>query len=240
MNETDIKWSAAARAARQTEKKENPMSSTTKWLWVDVETTGLGYEPTATPKQSWLRRLVSKLIPALARKPYANRDDQILELAAIVTDPDLNELDVFEPVVVHASEKTLALMNDYVLNMHTTTGLLPKVRSSTTTLSDLDAALSAWLDEHEMVKGIKLSGNSVKLDFDFLRRNLPRTFGRLGYRVIDVSSFKETLREWKPEVVAELEAAKIPSHKAIEDIRWSVHELAFYKGHLGLGPAVTL
>lgn len=216
------------------------MSSTTKWLWVDVETPGLGYDPTATPKQSWLRRLASKLIPSLAKKPYANRDEPILELAAIITDTQLNEIDVFEPVVVHASEKVLAGMNDYVRNMHTETGLIEKVRASTTTQADLDTMLTDWLDEHGMTSKIILGGNSVKLDFDFIRRNLPKTFARLGYRVIDVSSFKESLREWAPEVVAELEEAKNPSHKAIEDIRWSVKELALYKGHLGLGPKIAL
>lgn len=195
------------------------MSTTTKWLWIDVETTGLGYETEA---------------------PYANRPDQILELAAIITDPELNEIASFGPIVVHADEPTLDLMSDYVRNMHTRTGLLDKVRASNTTLDMLDAALSYWLTSNDMATKATLSGNSVKLDFDFIRRNLNRTFGHLGYRVIDVSSFKETLRQWKPEVVAELETRKDTSHEAMDDIRWSIRELAFYRGHLGLGPKVDL
>lgn len=187
--------------------------------WMDAETTGLGYE---------------------TFPPYADRPDQILELAAIITDGDLNEIASFGPVVVHATEDTLALMNDYVREMHTRTGLIDKVRASTTTLADLDAALGAWLDEHGLSSRAVLSGNSVKLDFDFVRRNLPGVFGRLNYRVIDVSSFKEALRRKRPDVVAELEAAKVPSHEAMDDIRWSVRELGFYYGRLGLGPEVEL
>lgn len=195
------------------------MSSSTKWLWIDVETPGLGYDPD---------------------HPQTNLDEQILELAAIATDYDLNELATFGPVVVHAEKDVIDSMSDYVRQMHTDTGLLDKVQASTTTETDLDTALAQWLDERDMTSGLILCGNSLKLDFDFIRRRLPKTFSRLGYRTIDVSSFKEALRRWAPEVVAELEAAKNPNHKALDDIRWSIRELAFYRGHLGLGPKVDL
>lgn len=191
------------------------MDSTTKWLWIDVETTGLGYE---------------------AQAPYASREDQILELAAIITDPDLNELDSFGPRTVAASDQALALMDDYVTAMHTRTGLLAKLTTETRTLADLDAELSAWLDGHGLTGKVLLAGNSVKLDFDFIRRSLPSVFSRLHYRVIDVSTFKETLREWMPDVVAELERRKEPAHEAMDDIRWSVRELAMYRDALGLNP----
>lgn len=187
---------------------------TDKWLWVDVETTGLGYSP-ATPD--------------------VNRDDQILELAAIITDTDLNELDAFESYVVHAGEDTLVLMDDYVRDMHARTGLTDKVRASTNILADLEAALGAWLDGHGMDAKVLLGEARLRLHPpQHARRNMPAVFSRLHYRVLDVSSFKETLRRWHPEVVAELESVKVSTHEAMDDIRWSVRELDMYRRALGL------
>lgn len=192
------------------------MAHPTRWLWVDVETTGLGYDPDA---------------------PEINRDDVILELAAIITDPQLNDLASFGPVVVHASAKQLALMGDYVRDMHTRTGLLTKIeRGEGVGPAELDLQLSAWLTAHGLPAGSKatLAGNSVKLDFDFIRRILPVTFSHLGYRVIDVSSFKETLRAWRPALVEQIETAKPYAHEAMDDIRWSIRELEVYRTGLGL------
>lgn len=183
------------------------------WAWVDVETTGLGYD---------------------VNPPYENRDDVILELAAVITDADLNVIDTFGPYVIHADADKVALMDDFVTQMHTRTGLIDKVAVAEDTVEDLDAALAEWFDSHGLTSKVILAGSSVKLDFDFIRRHLPVTFAKLHYRVIDVSTFKETLRVWAPGVVAELEARKDPSHEAMDDILGSIAELRFYRDKLNL------
>lgn len=194
-------------------------SAARHWLWVDVETTGLGYDPD---------------------QPARNRDDVILEIAAIITTPDLQEVSSFGPFAIAARQSDLDLMGDYVRDMHTRTGLLDRVTSSAAySLDTVQDGMASWMQEHGLTERVILAGNSVKLDFDFLRRHMPRVFSRLGYRVIDVSSFKEALRDWAPAVVAELEGIKNPSHKAMDDIRWSVRELDFYRRALGVDQAAT-
>lgn len=186
-----------------------------KWLWLDLETTGVGYDLT---------------------NPQTYTDDAILEVAAIITDADLNEVSAFGPFPIRTTSADLALMDDFVRNMHTQTGLLDRVASSAAQrLSTVDEALANWMADHGLERKAILAGSSVKMDFEFLRRHAPLTFARLGYRVIDVSSFKEALRDWMPQVVEQVEADKVPSHKAMEDIRWSIHELRIYRKALGLG-----
>lgn len=192
-------------------------TNTRRWLWVDLETTGLGFD---------------------SGNPQQVTDDVILELAAIITTSDLAEVDSFGPVVLAADAAALDQMDDFVRNMHTGTGLLNKVAMSHLTAADLDGALSRWLTSHDMTSRVILAGSSVKLDFDFIRRHLPATFARLHYRVIDVSSFKETLRDWSPEVVARLEAGFVVAHQAMPDIRASIDELAAYR-QVMFGPGET-
>lgn len=186
-----------------------------RWLWVDLETTGLGYDPA---------------------DPQATTPDAILEVAAIITDSNLDEVSTFGPFPIAATDADLALMGDYVRNMHTETGLLERINAGKGhRLGTVDSAMHGWMSHNGLVKKVNLAGSSVKLDFEFIRRHMPQVFSTLGYRVIDVSSFKEALRDWMPPVVAEIEAAKAPAHKAMEDIRWSVRELRAYRQALGLG-----
>lgn len=185
-----------------------------KWLWVDVETTGLGHE---------------------MDRPHVNRDDVVLEIAGIITTPDLQEIDTFGPVAVRTAEEKLAMMSDFVRDMHTRTGLLGRLRDEREhlpTMVDADEQFSAWLAGHGMVEKVLLGGSSVKLDFDFLRRCFWKSFAHLGYRVIDVSSFKEALRDWAPAVTAAAEAAGPAAHEAMADIRGSIAQLAFYRRHM--------
>lgn len=190
-------------------------NDTSRWLWVDVETTGLGYD-TGNPQQ--------------------HTDDVILELAAVITTPDLVEVGSFGPVVLDAPAGALEAMDDFVRTMHTRTGLLGRVARTKVTPADLDAALCRWLDDHSMIKRVLLAGSSVKFDFEFIRRHLPGVFARLHYRVIDVSSFKETLRHWSPHVVNRVEEGYVSSHEAMADIRASIAELSAYRKAM-LSPA---
>lgn len=188
----------------------------TRWLWVDLETTGLGHDPD---------------------QPQANRDDVILEVAALVTDAELSVLDSFGPVPVTAREADLALMGDFVRDMHTSTGLLERVTGpDALPIEQVDELMSAWLQTHGLAEKVILAGSSVKLDQEFIRRHMPDTYRHLHYRVIDVSSFKEALRAWAPDVVAERENAPMEGtkHQAMDDIRASVAELAHYRQALGL------
>lgn len=186
--------------------------TTRHWLWVDVETTGLGYDPA---------------------HPQTYVDDALLEVAAIITTPDLVEVSSFGPVPVVAEASALAGMNDFVRAMHTGTGLLQRVASPQAhTSAQVDGLMSKWMDTNGLSEKVILAGSSVKLDFEFIRRHLPDVFSRLGYRVIDVSSFKETLRDWSPGVVDAYAQGKTPAHEAMADIRASVAELGHYRQHL--------
>lgn len=186
-----------------------------RWLWVDLETTGLGYDPAL---------------------PQEHADDVILEVAAIITGSELEEVSSFGPHSIAASGEQLGLMGAFVREMHTRTGLLERVMSSAACpIAQVDGAMSAWMGRHGLTERVILAGSSVKLDFEFIRRHMPLVFTRLGYRVIDVSSFKEALRDWLPGVVADVERVKASSHEAMNDIRWSVRELRHYRQELGLG-----
>lgn len=185
-----------------------------RWLWIDVETTGLGYD---------------------SDRPQVARPDVILEIAAVITTPDLVEVDSFGPQAIRTDEAALESMGDFVREMHTRTGLLQRLREERSQLPpmrEVDEALSAWLTGHGLVEKVLLAGSSVKLDFDFVRRCMPLSFSHLGYRVIDVSSFKEAIRDWAPAV---FEAALVegePAHEAMADIRGSIKELAAYRRHM--------
>lgn len=173
--------------------------------WGDLETTGLGKHP----------------------------DEQTLEIALIVTDADLNIVDEFGPVVLSASEQTLSVMNDYVLNMHTTTGLLDRVAQAKLTTADVDAQLVEFMSKYfGDAKGSALfCGNSIRLDRAFIEKDFPRFAERLHYRQIDVSTIKELARLWNPDVYENM-PEKLSDHTAMTDIRESIKELRYYRKHL--------
>lgn len=189
-----------------------------KWLWVDVETTGLGYE---------------------LGDPAVVRDDVILEVAAVITDSDLTEVSSFGPFAIRTKPADLELMSGFVRDMHTKTGLLERVGSSAAcSIGMVDDGMSGWMLQNGLDGRTLLAGSSVKLDFDFLRRHMPHVFSMLHYRVIDVSSFKEALRSWLPATVVELEQGFVSSHQAMADIRASVNELRHYRAALGMASSV--
>lgn len=168
-----------------------------------------------------------------------------LELAVIITDSDLNEIDSVGPVVFTATEDDLAVMNDYVLNMHTTTGLLERVRASRTTPADFDDQLARFLagyfpekgsptgiaSDNEPAgkyRGAVLAGNSVKFDFEMLERFFPKSAALTDYRVIDVSSIGELARRWNRHAWESM-PPKASNHTAMTDIRASIDELRYYR-----------
>lgn len=146
----------------------------------------------------------------------------IIEVAAVVTDLGLNELAEFEAVVRQPPE-ALAGMDEWNTRTHTKSGLAAKVPDGRD-LAEVEADLLAMVDEHFPGERVVLCGNSVGQDKRFADAYMPELAERLHYRVIDISSFKELIARMWPEVSFK----KQQTHRAIDDIRESVAELAFY------------
>jgi oligoribonuclease len=153
----------------------------------------------------------------------------IVEIACLVTDDDLTVLDEGPDLVVHASEAQLADMDDVVRAMHTRSGLLAAIEASTLTLADAGAETLAFLRSHIAKPGtVPLAGNSIGTDRRFLAAFLPDIEAFLHYRSVDVSTVKELCRRWRPDVYKAAPVKK-GGHRALQDIRESVAELAYYR-----------
>jgi oligoribonuclease len=153
----------------------------------------------------------------------------IVEIACLVTDDDLTIVEEGPDLVVHASPDQIAGMDDVVRAMHTRSGLLAAMEASTTTLADAGAQTLAFLKEHiPEARTVPLAGNSIGTDRRFLAAQLPEIEDFLHYRSIDVSTIKELCRRWRPEVYKAAPEKK-GGHRALQDIRESVAELAYYK-----------
>jgi oligoribonuclease len=156
----------------------------------------------------------------------------IVEIAALVTDAALEPLDDGIDVVVHQPPGAMAAMDDFVRKMHTRSGLLPAIESSTVTLEEAGAAVLAYVRSHVPKPRVApLCGNSIGVDRRFLDRQLPELDTYLHYRSIDVSSLKELCRRWYPEVYRN-RPGKQETHRALDDVRESIAELAYYRDTL--------
>jgi oligoribonuclease len=158
--------------------------------------------------------------------------DLIVEIATLVTDDDLDIVAEGPDLVVHQPPEVLALMDDFVRQMHTKSGLLPEIEASTISLEDAGAATLEFVKQHVPdARTVPLCGNSIGTDRRFLAAYLPQIEEYLHYRSVDVSTVKELARRWAPQV---LEAAprKETAHRALDDIRESVAELRYYREHL--------
>lgn len=129
-------------------------------LWIDCEMTGLNIEK-----------------------------DRLLEIAAIITDNNLNELDRLGPLVLECDKETLDSMNEWCINNHNKTGLTAKCLKSKLTVEDVDEQLSNMLNKHS-IKGAILAGNSISFDSLFIRKYLNKTNNLMHYRLLDVSTIK--------------------------------------------------
>jgi oligoribonuclease len=155
--------------------------------------------------------------------------DVILEIATLVTDDELQLIAEGPDLVVHQPDDVLARMESPVVEMHTRSGLVNMVRASTLDLEEAGQRtlefIRFWVPEPGTVP---LCGNSIGTDRRFLATHLPEIEHHLHYRSIDVSSVKELVRRWHPEVMA-ARPHKVGSHRALDDIRESVEELRFYR-----------
>ncbi|MEO2171183.1 MAG: oligoribonuclease [Acidimicrobiales bacterium] len=163
--------------------------------------------------------------------------DVIVEIATLVTDDDLEVVAEGPDLVVHQPPEVLDRMGDFVRAMHTKSGLLEAIESSTITLAEAGEATLAFLREHIAEPGtVPLCGNSIGTDRRFLIRWLPEVDGFLHYRSVDVTSIKELARRWNPEVLKSA-PEKSGGHRALDDIRESLVELRHYRQHLFPKPA---
>ena len=153
----------------------------------------------------------------------------IVEIACLITDDDLTLIEEGPDLVVHATPEQLADMDDVVRAMHTRSGLLADIEASTLTLAEAGAQTLAFLQQHiPQPRTVPLAGNSIGTDRRFLAQQLPEIEDYLHYRSVDVSTVKELCRRWRPEVYKAAPAKK-GGHRALQDIRESVAELAYYR-----------
>ena len=155
----------------------------------------------------------------------------IVEIATLVTDDDLTIVAEGPDLVVHATDEQLAEMDDVVVQMHTRSGLLEAIKASTTTLEEAGEATLAFLKEHVAERQVPLCGNSIGTDRRFLATHLPAVEDFLHYRSVDVSTLKELAKRWRPEVASSA-PRKAGGHRALDDIKESVAELAHYRAAL--------
>ncbi len=169
-------------------------------IWIDCEMTGLSPET-----------------------------DRLLEIATIVTDPDLNVLAEGPVIAVHQSDATLAAMDEWNTRTHGQSGLISRVRESGYDEAAAEAATIEFLSRWVKPGASPMCGNSIGQDRRFLARYMPALEKFFHYRNLDVSTLKELARRWAPEVLAGI--VKGNSHQALDDVRDSIRELAHYRTH---------
>jgi oligoribonuclease len=163
------------------------------------------------------------------------RADALIEVAALVTDFELNVLGDGVDIVVKPPEEALAQMDEYVRTMHTGSGLL----------AELDEGVSPEAAEREVLEYVgrhcpegsrpPLAGNTVATDRSFLARDMPALESFLHYRIVDVSSIKELARRWYPRAYYGA-PVKGGNHRALADIRESIEELRYYRATVFVPP----
>ncbi|GGG01620.1 oligoribonuclease [Rhodococcoides trifolii] len=155
--------------------------------------------------------------------------DKLIEIAALVTDSDLNVLGEGVDIVIHADDDALAAMPEVVTAMHAKSGLTEEVRNSTVSLREAEEQVLAYIREHVTSPGtVPLAGNSIGTDRGFIARDMPELDNYLHYRMIDVSSIKELARRWFPRIYFG-QPPKGLAHRALADIKESIRELQYYR-----------
>ena len=155
--------------------------------------------------------------------------DKLIEVAALVTDPELNVLGEGVDLVIHADDAALDAMPPVVRDMHAKSGLTEEVRRSTITMTQAEEIVLAYVQEFiPNPRTAPLCGNSIATDRGVLARDMPALDSFLHYRMIDVSSLKELCRRWYPRVYFG-QPAKGLAHRALADIRESIRELEYYR-----------
>jgi oligoribonuclease len=154
--------------------------------------------------------------------------DALIEVACIVTDGELNQLDEGVDVVIKPPAETLEQMSEVVREMHTASGLL-RALATGVTLAEAEAVVLDYIRSHvPEAKKAPLCGNSIATDRAFIARDMPLVDAFLHYRMVDVSSIKELARRWYPRVYF-ASPEKQGGHRALADITESIRELRYYR-----------
>jgi oligoribonuclease len=156
------------------------------------------------------------------------RNDALIEIAALVTDSELNILDEGVDVVIKPPPEALAQMTQVVRDMHTTSGLLEALPTGVTLAEAEDIVLKYVKGHVKEANKAPLCGNSIATDRSFLARDMPALDDHLHYRMVDVSSIKELARRWYPRVYF-ASPEKKGGHRALADITESIQELRYYR-----------
>lgn len=158
--------------------------------------------------------------------------EQIVEIAVIVTDGQLEQLHEGPDLVLGAPDDVLDAMHEVVVQMHGGSGLTEAIRASSMTVEDAEAQVLEFVKQHVPEPRVApLAGNSVHADRAFLRRYMPQLEAYVHYRNVDVSTLKELARRWRPETL-EHAPKKAGGHRALADIRESIEEMRYWRGAL--------
>ena len=177
------------------------LSAQGKLIWIDLEMTGLD-----------------------------TTRDQIIEIATVVTNNDLDVLAEGPVLAIHTSDDVLENMDDWNTRQHARSGLAERVRQSEITVEEAERQTLKFLRDHLNPNESPMCGNSICQDRRFLANYMPRLEAFFHYRNLDVSTLKELARRWKPDILPGFK--KENKHLALDDIRESIQELAYYREHL--------
>jgi oligoribonuclease len=155
--------------------------------------------------------------------------DRIIEVAAVVTDPNLNILAEGPVFAIHQSDETLDKMDAWNKGTHGRSGLIDRVKATTVTEAEAEAQLIAFLKHWVPAGKSPMCGNSICQDRRFMARGMPKLEAFFHYRNLDVSTLKELCRRWKPELASGFK--KHQKHTALADIVESIEELRYYREH---------
>ena len=152
--------------------------------------------------------------------------DRIIEIATLVTDPQLNIVATGPVLVVHQPDEVLNAMDSWNKSTHAKSGLIERVRASRLTEADAERQAIAFLAAHVPASASPMCGNSICQDRRFLARWMPGLEAHFHYRNLDVSTLKELVKRWKPDLKGFTKEGK---HEALADILESIEELKFYR-----------
>jgi oligoribonuclease len=155
--------------------------------------------------------------------------DKVLEVAIVVTDTHLNTVAEAPVLVVHQDDAVLDAMDSWNKAAHAKSGLVERVRASSLPESGVESRMVEFLQQHVPPGVSPMCGNSVHQDRRFMVRHLPRLEAFFHYRNLDVSTLKELVKRWKPELAAGF--TKHGKHEALADIYESIEELKYYREH---------
>jgi oligoribonuclease len=176
------------------------IDKSTTLIWIDMEMTGL--EPDS---------------------------DRIIEIATLVTDVDLNIIAQGPVLVVHQSEQALTAMDDWNQATHGASGLIERVRASKTAEAEAETLTLEFLRQYAGPRSSPMCGNSIHQDRRFMVRYMPTLEAFFHYRNLDVSTVKELVKRWRPDLLAGF--TKQGTHQALDDIHESISELKYYREH---------